>query len=296
MTVLLWDQTGEREFETGVEKGVLYPIASDGSYDMGVAWNGLTAVTESPTGAEVTKKYADNINYLSLVSAETFEATIKAFMFPDEWASCDGSATPSPGVTVGQQTRQGFGLSYKTLKGNDTQGQDFGYIIHLVYGGLANPSEREYGTVNDTPDAIEFSWKMSTTPVAVPGLKPSAILKIDSTKVDAGALATLEAQLYGQSGTDPTLPSPADVLAMFAGTVTVVTATQPAFVAAGGTITIPTVVGVQYYRGDTKVALVNGSTVTIAAPGGSLVITAQAKTAYVLAATSDDDWSFTRTT
>jgi hypothetical protein len=291
---LLWDQTGEREFETGVEKGVLYPIASDGSYDKGVAWNGLTAVTESPSGAEVTKKYADNINYLSLISAETFEATIKAYMYPDEWAACDGSATPSPGVTVGQQTRQGFGLSYQTLKGNDTQGQDFGYIIHLVYGGLASPSEKEYDTVNDTPDAIEFSWKISTTPVPVPGLKPSAILKIDSTKVDAGALASLESQLYGQAGTDPTLPSPADVLALFAGSVTVVTATEPDFVEATGVITIPAVTGVQYYRGDTHAALVNGSTVTIPTAGQSLVIEAKAKTGYVLSPTSDDDWSFTR--
>lgn len=294
MTELLWDQTSEREFETGVSNGVLYPIEADGSYGDGVAWNGLTAVTESPTGAEVTKKYADNINYLSLVSAELFEGTIKAFMYPDEWAACDGSATPVTGVTVGQQTRKPFGLVYKTLKGNDTEGQDFGYILHLVYGALASPSEKEYATVNDSPDAIEFSWKFTTTPVPVPGLKPSAILKIDSTKVDQAGLDALEALLFGQSGTDPTLPAPADVIALFSS-ATPVTATQPAFVSATGVITIPTVTGVQYYRGDTHVAVANGATVTIATPGSSLIIEAEAKTGYVLAPTSDDDWSFTRT-
>lgn len=294
MTVLKWDQTGGREFETGVEKGVLYPTNVDGSSGVGVSWNGLTSVTESPGGAEVTKKYADNINYLSLISAETFEATIKAYMYPDQWAACDGSATPVPGVTVGQQSRKGFGLSYKTLKGNDTLGQDFGYILHLVYGGLAAPSEKEFATVNDSPDAIEFSWKISTTPVPVPGLKPSAILKIDSTKVNPASLANLEAQLYGQAGTDPILPSPADVLAMFASASIVVTSQTPAFVPATGVITIPTVVGVQYYRGDTLAPLAGGVTVTIATSGGSLVIEAKAKTGYVFSPTSDDDFSFTR--
>lgn len=294
MAELLWDQTGEREFETGVEKGVLYPIDEDGLYGTGVAWNGLTAVTESPTGAEVTKKYADNINYLSLVSAEVFEATIKAFMYPDEWAACDGSATPVPGVTVGQQTRKPFGLAYKTLKGNDTQGQDFGYILHLVYGGLTAPSEKEFGTVNDQPDAIEFSWKVSTTPVPVPGLKPSAILKIDSTKVDPAALASLEALLYGGPATSPTLPSPADVIALFSGSVTTVVADEPTFVSATGVITIPTITGVQYYRGDTGAALPNGSTVTIPTAGQTLAITARAKSGFILGVTSDDDWVFTR--
>lgn len=295
MTKLLWDQTGEREFEVGVEKGVLYPIGNDGLYGVGVAWNGLTSVSEAPSGAEVTKKYADNINYLSLVSAEIFEATIKAFTHPDEWAECDGSATPVVGVSVGQQTRRPFGLAYKSLKGNDTLGQDFGYVLHLVYGGLASPSQRDYNTVNDTPDAIEFSWKLSTTPVAVPGLKPSAILKIDSTKVSAVDLANLEAMLYGQAGTDPILPSPADVIALFTTTATAVTATQPAFVPTTGVITIPTITGVQYYRGDTNAALVNGSTVTIATVGASLVIQAKAKTGFILSPTSDDDWTFTRT-
>jgi len=295
MPELLWDQTGEREFETGVEKGVLYPIGDDGTYNDGVAWNGLTAVTESPSGAEVTKKYADNINYLSLVSAETFEATIKAFTYPDEWAECDGSATPTPGVTVGQQRRRPFGLSYKTLKGNDTLGQDFGYILHLVYGGLAAPSEKEYATVNDSPDAIEFSWKLTTTPVPVPGLKPSAILKIDSTKVDPTALAALEAQLYGQEATDPILPSPADVIALFEGAEpTAVTATEPAFVAATGVITIPSITGVQYRRADTHANLANASTVTIGVAGASLAIEAVAKPDYVLSEISDDDWTFTR--
>lgn len=294
MAELLWDQTGEREFEVGVEKGVLYPIDDDGLYGDGVAWNGLTSVSEAPSGATVTKKYADNINYLSLVSAEIFEATIKAFTYPDEWAECDGSATPAPGVSVGQQTRRPFGLAYKSLKGNDTLGQDFGYILHLVYGGLASPSQKDYNTVNDTPDAIEFSWKLSTTPVAVPGLKPSAILKIDSTKADAAGLLALEHQLYGQAGTDPTLPSPADVIALLASTPTAVIATKPAFVSSTGVITIPSITGVQYYRGDTHVAVANGATVTIPTSGASLLIEAKAKTGYVLSAISDDDWAFTR--
>lgn len=294
MTELLWDQTGEREFEVGVEKGVLYPIANDGSYGVGVAWNGLTSVSEAPSGAEVTKKYADNINYLSLVSAEIFEATIKAYTYPDEWAECDGSATPVAGVSVGQQTRRPFGLAFKSLKGNDSLGQDFGYVLHLVYGGLASPSQKDYNTVNETPDAIEFSWKLSTTPVPVPGLKPSAILKIDSTKVNSADLANLEAMLYGQAGTDPTLPSPGDVIALFTTSATVVTATEPAFVAATGVITIPTIVGVQYRRADTHTNLVDGSTVTIATSGSSLGIEAVPKTGYVLSALSDSYWLFTR--
>lgn len=295
MAELLWDQTGDREFEVGIEKGVLYPIANDGSYGDGVAWNGLTSVSEAPSGAAVTKKYADNINYLSLVSAEIFEATIKAYTYPDEWEECDGSAAPYVGISVGQQTRRPFGMSYKTLKGNDTLGQDFGYILHLVYGGLASPSQKDYNTVNDTPDAIEFSWKISTTPVSVPGLKPSAIIKIDSTKVDPTKLASLEALLHGQAGTSASLPSPADVFALFAGAgATAVVATMPAFVAGTGVITVPSITGVQYYRGDTHATLANGSTVTIPTSGASLVIQATAKTGFILAPTSDDDWSFTR--
>lgn len=294
MAKLLWDQAGQRQFQVGVEKGVLYPVNTDGTYGTGVAWNGLTSVSEAPSGAAVTKKYADNINYLSLVSAEIFEATIKAYMYPDEWEACDGSATPVVGVTVGQQTRRPFGLAYKSLKGNDTLGQDFGYILHLVYGGLASPSQKDFNTVNDTPDAIEFAWKLSTTPIVVPGLKPSAILKIDSTKVAAADLANLENLLYGQAGTNPSLPLPVDVLALFTTSATVVTTVQPAFVAATGVITIPTVTGVQYFRGDNRAVLVNGSTVTIPTSGASLVIGARALTGYVLSPTSDGDWSFTR--
>lgn len=294
MAVLVWDQTGEREFETGVEKGVLYPTNTDGTYGTGVAWNGLTTVTESPTGAAVTKKYADNINYLSLISAEQFEGQIDAFTYPDEWSACDGSVEPHPGVAVGQQSRKVFGLAYKTLLGNDVAGRDFAYKLHLVWGALASPSQKAYGTVNDTPDAITFSWKFVTTPVVVPGLKPSAILIIDSSKVDPTALAALESELYGTAGTAPTLPSPGDVIALFNGSVTVVTATQPAFVAGTGVITVPTVTGVRYRHGDTHAVLTNGSTVTIPVSGQSLVIEAEPLTGYVFSPTSDDDWSFTR--
>lgn len=218
MAKLVWDKTGERFYETGVEKGVLYPQVS-GAYPTGVAWNGLTAVTESPSGAEATPLYADNIKYLNLMSNEEFGATIEAYTYPDEFAECDGSAELSEGVRVGQQTRKTFGMSYVTRKGNDTEGTDHGYIIHLIYGALAAPSEKAYATINDSPEAITFSWEVSTTPVEVTGMKPTACITIDSTKVDAGKLATLEGKLYGTdepSGT-PTLPLPDEIATIFAG-------------------------------------------------------------------------------
>jgi len=261
MSQLLWDQTGEREYETGVSHGVLYLPDNTGAYVEGVAWNGLTTVTESPSGAEVTKKYADNINYLSLVSAEEFAGTIEAYTYPDEFAQCDGTATPSPGVSVGQQSRRTFGLSYQTLVGNDVEGQDYGYKIHLVWGALAAPSEKAYATVNDSPDAITFSWKFTTTPIPVPGLKPSAIIIIDSTKVDPAGLAALEQAIYGSVGQDAYLPSPAAVLAFFSGTVNEVTPTQPAYVSGTHTLTIPTVVGVNYYNDETGVLYTPGAKV-----------------------------------
>lgn len=218
MAKLVWDKTGERFYETGVEKGVLYPQVS-GAYPNGVAWNGLTAVTESPSGAEATPLYADNIKYLNLMSNEEFGATVEAYTYPDEFAECDGSAELSEGVRVGQQTRKTFGMSYVTRKGNDTEGTDHGYIIHLIYGALAAPSEKAYATINDSPEAITFSWELSTTPVEVTGMKPTACITIDSTKVDAGKLTTLEGKLYGtdEPSGNPTLPLPDEIATIFAG-------------------------------------------------------------------------------
>lgn len=211
MPKLTWDNTGERIFETGVKQGVLYPIQSDGKYTKGVAWNGLTAVTESPSGAEATALYADDIKYLNLLSNEEFGATIEAYTYPDEFAECDGSAELVPGVMIGQQKRKIFGLCYRTTIGNDVEGNDYGYKLHLVYGCLAAPSEKGYSTINDNPDAITFSWEVSTTPVNVEGFKPTSQITIDSTKVDPGKLAALEAILYGSVETEAKLPLPDEV-------------------------------------------------------------------------------------
>lgn len=221
MSKIVWDETGKRTYETGVDHGVLYPQVS-GAYPKGVAWNGLTSVNESPSGAEANPQYADNIKYLNLVSAEDFGATIEAFTYPDEWAECDGSAVLTPGVSIGQQTRKTFGLCYRTVLGNDTDGQDHGYKLHLVYNALAKPSEKNYQTVNDSPEAISFSWEITTTPVAITDHKPAACITIDSTKVDKTKLAALETLLYGKDpttaeandGVDPKLPLPAEVIAL----------------------------------------------------------------------------------
>ncbi len=211
MPKLTWDNTGERIFETGVKQGVLYPIQSDGKYTKGVAWNGLTAVTESPSGAEATALYADDIKYLNLLSNEEFGATIEAYTYPDEFAECDGSAELAPGVMIGQQKRKIFGLCYRTTIGNDVEGNDYGYKLHLVYGCLAAPSEKGYSTINDNPDAITFSWEVSTTPVNVAGFKPTSQITIDSTKVDPTKLAALEAVLYGAEAAEAKLPLPDEV-------------------------------------------------------------------------------------
>ena len=198
MSKLVWDQTGERFYETGVNQGVLYIRGEDGEYSNGVAWNGLISVTESPSGAEPTPIYADNIKYLNLLSAEEFGATIEAYTYPDEFAQCDGSAEIATGVMIGQQNRKVFGLSYKTIFGNDTDGNDYGYKLHIIYGALAAPSEKGYATINESPEAITFSWEVTTTPVSVTGFKPTASITIDSTKVDADKLAALEVILYGK--------------------------------------------------------------------------------------------------
>lgn len=201
MSKLTWDQTGDRLYETGVKMGVLYPQAAGGTYPKGVAWNGLTAVTESPSGAEATPLYADDIKYLNLMSAEEFGATVEAYTYPDEFAECDGSASLADGVSIGQQSRKAFGLCYRTVLGNDVDSNDYGYKLHLIYGALAAPSEKSYATINDSPEAITFSWSVTTTPVNVTGFKPTSCVTIDSTKVDKTKLAALEAILYGTNGT-----------------------------------------------------------------------------------------------
>ena len=201
MSKIIWDKTGDRFYETGVEKGVLYPFKS-GSYQKGVPWNGLTGVTESPSGAEPTALWADNIKYLNLISTEEFGATIEAYTYPDEFMECDGSASITTGVVIGQQGRSMFGLSYVTRVGNDVEGSDHGYKIHIIYGATAKPSDRGYETINDSPEAITFSWEISTTPVEVTSKKPTASVTIDSTKVDSGKLKTLEDILYGFNAPD----------------------------------------------------------------------------------------------
>lgn len=217
MAKLVWDQSGQRLYETGVKNGVLYVQGEGGVYPQGVAWNGLTAVTESPSGAESTPLFADDIKYLNLVSAEEFGATIEAYTYPDEFAQCDGSAELVAGVMIGQQSRKTFGLSYKTTLGNDIDGNAYGYKLHLIYGALAAPSEKGYATINDSPEAITFSWEVSTTPVNVTGYKPTASVVIDSTKVDADKLAALEAVLYGGESTEARLPLPDEIAAIIKG-------------------------------------------------------------------------------
>ena len=221
MAAIVWDKSGERTYETGVDHGVLYPYNKEtNAYDNGVAWNGLTAVTESPSGAEASAQYADNTKYLNLVSAEEFSATIEAFIYPDEFGECDGTVEVAPGVKIGQQNRKTFGLAYRTVVGNDIDSNDHGYKLHLVYGALAAPSEKAYTTINDSPEAISFSWEVSTTPVNVSGFKPTSIITIDSTKVDKTKLQALEKVLYGsdeKTGTNPRLPMPDEVVNMLKG-------------------------------------------------------------------------------
>lgn len=217
MGKLAWDASGERLYETGVQKGVIYPQNASGLYPLGVAWNGLTSVTESPSGAESSPIYADDTKYLNLISAEEFGATIEAYTYPDEFAVCDGSAELATGVVVGQQARKAFGLCYRTALGNDIEGADHGYKLHLIYGAMAAPSEKAYSTINDSPEAITFSWELTTVPVAVTDLKPTACLTIDSTKVSEANLEALEDILYGTDVADPYLPLPDEVAALFAG-------------------------------------------------------------------------------
>lgn len=215
MSKLVWDATGQKFYETGVDHGVLY-VQEGGVYPKGVVWNGLTAITESPSGAEATPLYADNIKYLNLIAAEEFGATIEAYTYPDEFAECDGSADLIDGVSIGQQARKTFGLCYRTVIGNDTDSNAHGYKIHIIYGALAAPSEKAYATINDSPEAITFSWEVSTTPVPVTGHKPTASIVIDSTKVAAEKLAALEDVLYGTDEKEASLPLPDEIKAIFA--------------------------------------------------------------------------------
>ena len=213
MAKLTWDNTGEHLYETGVRNGVIYPQNANGTYGTGVAWNGLTGVTESPSGAEATAIYADDIKYLNLYSPEEFGATIEAYTYPDEFAECDGSASPVDGMIVGQQARKAFGFCYRTVLGNDVAGEDYGYKLHILYGCRVSPSEKAYQTINDSPEAITFSWELTTTPVVVgSNYKPTACVVIDSTKADATKLAALEAKLYGGDNTEPTLPLPSEII------------------------------------------------------------------------------------
>lgn len=218
MAKIVWDKTGEHFYETGVKNCVLY-IPTEGVYSKGVAWNGITAITESPSGAEATALYADDIKYLNLYSVEEFGATVEAYTYPDEFAECDGSAELVAGVKIGQQAHKPFGLCYRTTIGNDTDGNDHGYKLHIIYGAMASPSEKSYNTINDSPEAVTFSWELTTTPVNVAGAKPTASITIDSTKVDKQKLAALEEVLYGKDGTgsdhtgaaEPRLPLPDEI-------------------------------------------------------------------------------------
>lgn len=270
MSKLKWDQTGERLYETGVSKGVLYPV-SNGTYGNGVAWNGLTAVNENPSGAEATPLYADNIKYLNLMSAEQFGATIEAYMYPDEFAACNGEAALGTGVSIGQQARSLFGLSYQTKIGSDTDSEK-GYKIHLIYGALAAPSEKAYSTVNDSPEAITFSWEISTTPVEVTGFKPTASLVIDSTKVDSDKLEALEALLYGTNSENATLPLPDQVLSIITGkkvsSIAITTAPTKTSYTAGDTFDATGMVVTATYD-DTTSAAVTNYTVS---PSGALSV------------------------
>lgn len=211
MAKLVWDETGKRLYETGVKNGVLYPQDSTGAYPKGVAWNGLTAVTQSPSGAEATPLYADDMKYLNLYSAEEFGATVEAYTYPDEFAECDGSAELTTGVMIGQQPRKAFGLVYKTVIGNDVKNNKYGYKLHLIYGAMASPSEKAYATINDSPEAITFSWEITTTPVSVTGFEPTAYIEIDSTKANPTKLAKLEEKLFGSVSEEATLPLPDEV-------------------------------------------------------------------------------------
>jgi hypothetical protein len=274
MALLTWDGIGEKRFETGVDHGVLYMPNESGVYDNGVAWNGLTGVTQTPTGAEANKTYADNIVYGNLISAEEFGATVTAYTYPDEFAEFNGEVIVAPGVTIGQQPRRTFGFSYRSLVGDDIVGQAAGYKLHLVYGLTAAPSEKAYATVNDSPEMIEFSWEFTSVPVGVTDYAQTSVIEVDSTTTDPAALATLEALLYGASG-DPQLPTPDEVIAIVGGSPTatnVTVAGAAGAVAIGGTTTNVRFT-VEEWDGSEFVAVEDGVAVSEAA-AEALVLTA----------------------
>lgn len=295
MAPLTWDQVGERFFETGVDHGVLYLPDESGNYDEAHAWNGLTTVTESPSGAESNPQYADNIKYLNLISAEEFGATIEAFTYPDAFAQCDGSESPHAGLIVGQQGRGLFGLSYRTMLGNDLAGQDYGYKLHLIYGAQAAPSEKAYATINDSPEAIAFSWEVTTSPVPVStgNLKPTAQLVIDSTKTDPDVLADLLEILYGTEGVDARLPLPDEVIDLFSdgsGLTEVdmgTPANQPTYNAGTHVVTLPAVTGVQWQIDGEDVS--SGAQPALSV-GETAHIEATAASGYQIV--GDEDWTF----
>lgn len=290
MTALQWDVAGERLYETGVDHGVLYIPNASGLYVAGFAWNGLTTVTESPSGAEASALYADNIKYLNLISAEEFGATIEAYTYPEEFGQCDGTAAPSPGVLVGQQTRKLFGLSYRTRVGNDLDGNDYGYKLHLIYGCQAAPSEKAYATINDSPEAITFSWEVSTIPALVTNMKPTSVIIIDSTVVTLAAIGVLETILYGDTGVDPRLPLPDEVISAFTATLTAVNlvgANAPTYNSGTYIVTLPAVTGVVWRINNIIKTPGAQPAMTV---GQTSVITASPAAGYYL--TGDDDWTY----
>jgi hypothetical protein len=287
VTALVFDAAGKHLFETGVDRGVLYILNTEtGLYDAGFVWNGLTTVKEKPAGAAANPQYADNIKYLNLYSLETFGLEIDAFTYPDEFGQCDGTVSPEAGVAVGQQGRAVFGLSYRTKIGNDAN-PDAGFRYHMVYGLTASPSERDYATVNDNPAPVAFSWTCDSIPVSVSGMKPTSLITIDSTTVDVTALGTLTDALYGTSGTDPELPLPDTLLALFAGSVTSITL-SPATFDGAHTITIPSQAGVTYYVD----GVAHAAGTQLLTTGQKKVVSAVANPGYVFNKPVVTEWLF----
>lgn len=297
MTRILWDQVGKRRFKTGVDRGVFYKRNPDGSYGNAVPWNGLTNVTESPSGAEANKTYADNMVYVVIKSAEEFGGTIEALFYPDEFAECDGSAEVVPGVKIGQQNRKSFGFAYRTLLGNDTESTDYGYEIHVIYGADAAPSEVANGTVNESPEPGALSWELTTTPTPVGTIngveyKPTAHLTIDSTKLDAATLALVEDLLYGDNDSDGTLPTPAELIALIEGESTPINlatyANQPSYNNTTHVATLPAVTGVVWYVDGEETA---AGALPALAVGETIEVEARAASGYHIAQ-GDTDWTY----
>lgn len=284
MTKLAWDVVGQRTYETGVDKGVLYIPDGSGNYVNAYAWSGLTKVSEKPTGAGVSPLYADNTKYLNLVATEYFGCDISAYTYPEQFGQCDGTQEPEPGVAIGQQGRVTFGFSYRTKVGNDLIGTDAGYKIHMVWGCLAAPSQKDFSTINDNPSAIEFSWTVSCTPVSVTGFKPTSTIVVDSTKVNSSALGSLEDTLYGTVGVNGRLPTPDEVLAFFSGTVTTAHPTAPTYNSSTHVVTIPSITGVNYHN---EAGTVVTGTITIT---GDTVYTATPAAGYVFGAHDVAAW------